>query len=89
MRWINGTKITRSNCSTPNSIIWFAKQNLRSDVEHLCFHDDKNELRALGIELQYEAHSRITLPLKFSFNQDAVYDELTESVSCPHKGFFY
>ncbi|MDW1568373.1 hypothetical protein R7D93_24540, partial [Vibrio sp. YT-15] len=62
---------------------WLAKQNLGSDVEHLCLYDDENELRALGIELQYEAHSRITLPLKFSFNKCAIYDELPESEECP------
>lgn len=68
---------------------WLAKQNLGSDVEHLCLYDDENELRTLGIELQYEAHSRISLPLKFSFDQDAIYDELPESDDCPHQGFFY
>ncbi len=71
-----------------DAFAWLAKTNLGSDVEHLCLYDDANELRALGIELQYEAHSRITLPLKFSFNKDAIYDGLPESEVCPLQGFF-
>jgi hypothetical protein len=31
----------------------------------------------------------LTYPLKFSFNPDAVYEDLPASESCPFQGYFY
>lgn len=52
------------------------------------------ERRGDGIDFFYR-HSdagtldRIKYPLKFSYNKDAVYEDLPASGSCPYQGFFY
>lgn len=47
---------------------------------------DDQDLRVKGI---YFPDDQITYPLKFSYNKDAVYEELKASDSCPDQGFFY
>ena len=45
--------------------------------------------RDLGIRLFYEDDEECKFPLKFSFDPDAVYEELPESMPCPNQGYFY
>lgn len=49
-------------------------------------HDQK---RDLGIDLFFSRASECVYPLKFSFNENAVYEQLEASESCPDQGFFY
>ena len=42
--------------------------------------------RHIGIDLQL---NEIKYPLKFSFDENAVYEDLQASESCPNQGFFY
>lgn len=46
------------------------------------------ERRGDGIELEFSGRE-IEYPLKFSFNKDAVYEELKASKYCPNQGFFF
>lgn len=47
------------------------------------------EKRSLGIDLFFDRSAECVYPLKFSFNENAVYEKLEASGRCPHQGFFY
>jgi hypothetical protein len=49
---------------------------------------DLEEDRRLGIELLYSGEP-LKYPLKFSFDKNAVYEDLPPSEFCPRQGFFY
>jgi hypothetical protein len=65
---------------------WLARQNAEAlgiDLSGLDFDD----VRSVGIEMFFDMD--VPVPLKFSFNPKAVYEDLPASESCPNQGFFY
>ncbi|MGI2115650.1 hypothetical protein ACRWQL_00530 (plasmid) [Shewanella sp. HL-SH4] len=67
---------------------WLAKFN-SPDVGHLDLVDDAEILRHIGIELSFEAPDKIKYPLKFSFNEKAVYELLPAAEDCEFQGFLF
>ena len=73
-----------------HAFAWLAKMNISPEVlNQLDVDEDDFELRMLGIELYCENPNAIKYPLKFSFNENARYEDLAKSESCEFQGFFY
>lgn len=49
-----------------------------------------NELRESGrfVSIRLRDHLEIKYPLKFSFDKNAVYEDLPAAKNCPHQGYF-
>jgi hypothetical protein len=63
---------------------WLARMNAPEEAT-----SDVDKNRGIGLHLFFsEARSSIKYPIKFSFNKDAVYEELPASGDCPLQGFF-
>lgn len=71
-----------------DAFAWLAKMNIDT-ADSLDLYEDSDELRGWGIALRYHTPNKIKYPLKFSFDKNAVYEDLPESKSCPHQGFFF
>jgi len=67
---------------------WLAKFNA-PNVEHLDLVKDSEVLRHIGIDLKYDEPEKIKYPLKFSFDEKAVYELLAASADCEYQGYFY
>ena len=71
-----------------HAFAWLAKMNIDPEtLNQLGVGED--ELRCLGIELFCERPNSIKYPLKFSFDENARYEDLAKSKVCEHQGFFY
>ena len=45
--------------------------------------------RGVGIDAFFSPGVKLKYPLKFSYNKDAVYEDLPASEHCPQQGYFY
>ncbi len=73
-----------------HAFAWLAKMNIDPEtLNQLDVEEDDFELRSLGIELFCERPNLIKYPLKFSFNENARYEDLAKSEVCDLQGFFY
>lgn len=70
-----------------DAFIWLAENNLPAeDLEDL----NKDMRREAGIDLSLSKdQEKIKLPLKFSFNPAAIYENMSGSSQCPYQGYFY
>lgn len=67
---------------------WLAKANAKAMNLDLSQASTNDQLRGIGISIQFKRKSEIVYPLKFSFDPNAVYESLPESEGCPEQGFF-
>jgi hypothetical protein len=71
-----------------DAYVWLAEQNagpLNIDISQM-EHEGK---RDLGIHLAFHRTKEVVYPLKFSFNENAIYENLPAAKECPEQGFFY
>lgn len=71
-----------------DAYVWLAEQNagpLKINISQMG-HEEKREL---GIHLAFHRTKEVVYPLKFSFNENAVYESLPPAKDCPHQGFFF
>lgn len=73
-----------------DAYVWLAENNLPQNV--LCDFSEE-ALWDMGIDLYFDGHcediiKEVKYPLKFSFDKNAVYENLPASESCPYQGFF-
>jgi len=80
-----------------DAYVWLAIHNLPQDeVDAVLKYEPGtpeyaqglDRMRAAGIELDFDERDEpLRFPLKFSFNPDAVYEDLPASEPCPNQGF--
>jgi hypothetical protein len=68
---------------------WLAEHNLEPEEVASLKQQGGEVLRDAGIDLAFKPTRPVNFPLKFSFNEDAVYEECDASVDCPDQGYFY
>lgn len=67
-----------------DAFVWLAMHNLQKEYLRQ-FEEDLDRVRDIGCGLE---NSECPFPLKFSFDKDAVYEELPASEYDPSQGFF-
>lgn len=67
-----------------DAYLWLARRNLPGEVLER-FDSDDERLRSFGCEME---NTECAVPLKFSFDPDAVYEKLPASERDPSQGYF-
>ena len=69
-----------------DAYVWLADNNLNTASIRVWDGDDA--VRGYGVSMGCSPNVILKYPLKFSFNKNAVYEELDASENCPNQGFF-